>query len=82
MSTIGKILIATAFSATVAGAFTGVAVSSETKQPISAVNCSDAHWPMIPAECMEGGQARDVRVITVSLAADQVMQQRFEIAFQ
>ena len=80
MNTIRKVLIATAFSASVAGALTGAALSGETQELDNAAACATAHWPMIPAECIEGGPDRDVRFATANLG--NAMQERFEIAFQ
>jgi hypothetical protein len=82
MSTIQKVVIATAFSAAVAGALTGVAISGETKEPIVAVNCSATPWPMIPAECLEETQSREVRFITSAASANRTIQERFDVAFQ
>jgi hypothetical protein len=83
MNTIRKVLIATAFSASVAGALTGAALSGETQEIDNTASCTTAHWPMIPAECLEGGPEREVRFATANLGDfDRDMQVRFEIAFQ
>jgi len=83
MNTIRKILIATAFSASVAGALTGAALSGETPEIDKSASCATASWPMIPAECLEGGLGHDVRLATANLSVvDRDMQARFEIAFQ
>jgi hypothetical protein len=83
MNTIRKVLIATAFSASVAGALTGAALSGETPEIDTAASCNAAHWPMIPAECLEGAPVREVRYVTANLAhTDLNLQARFEVAFQ
>lgn len=83
MNTIGKLMIATAFSATVAGALTGAALSGETHEISTAETCASAPWPLIPAECLDGAPARDVRHVTATLAyLDQNLQQRFAVAFE
>ena len=83
MNTIGKLMIATAFSATVAGALTGAALSGETPEIKPAEICASVHWPLIPAECLEGAPVRNVRDVTGNLAnLDRNMQQRFAVAFQ
>ena len=82
MNTIGKLMIATAFSATVAGALTGAALSGETQEINTAETCAAAHWPMIPAECLEGAPSREVRQVTASSEFERNLQTRFEVAFQ
>lgn len=83
MNTIGKLMIATAFSASVAGALTGAALSGETHEINTAETCASALWPMIPAECLDGAPVRDVRHATATVAnLDQNLQERFSIAFQ
>jgi len=83
MNTISKLVIAVAFSASVAGALTGAAFSGETQEIKAAETCASAHWPLIPAECLDGAPARDVRDVTANLAnLDRNMQQRFAVAFQ
>jgi hypothetical protein len=83
MNTIRKVLIATAFSASIAGALTGAALSGETRQIDTAQTCATAHWPMIPAECLEGAPVREVRYATATLASlDHNIQERFNVAFQ
>jgi hypothetical protein len=83
MSTIGKLTVAIAFSASVAGALTGAALSGETKDVTTAETCAAVHWPMIPAECLEGAPAREIRYASPNLAAlDHNLQQRFQVAFQ
>lgn len=83
MNTMRKVLIATAFSASVAGALTGAALSGETDEIDTAATCATVHWPMIPAECLDGGPVRDVRFVTAELAVpDRNMAERFEVAFQ
>jgi hypothetical protein len=83
MNTIRKVLIAAAFSASVAGALTGAALSGETREFDTAASCATAHWPMIPAECLEGAPLREVRYATATVAGlDRNLQERFNVAFQ
>lgn len=83
MNTIRKVLIATAFSASVAGALTGAAMSGESAEIETATNCAAAHWPLIPAECLENAPIRDVRLATANLKISGLsLQERFEVAFQ
>jgi hypothetical protein len=83
MNTIRKVAVATVFSATVAAVLTGAALSGETRDLDTAAICAAAHWPMIPAECLEGAGDREVRYITADISNERRnMQERFEIAFQ
>jgi len=83
MNTFGKLMIATAFSASVAGALTGAALSGETHEINTAETCASALWPMIPAECLDGAPIRNVRHATANLAyLDPNLQERFAVAFQ
>ena len=82
MKTITKLLIATAFSASVAAALTGAAVSGQSEDIDTGINCTTAHWPMIPAECLEGAPVRDVRFAIADLEHPVDINERFEIAFQ
>ncbi len=82
MNTLRKILLATAFAATVAGALTGASLRGETKEVDLAATCAAAEWPMIPAGCLDG-TARDVRYVTADNQIDaREMERRFEVAFQ
>jgi hypothetical protein len=82
MNTLRKILLATAFAATVAGALTGASLRGETKEVDLAATCAAAEWPMIPAGCLDGA-AHDVRYVTADNRIDtREMERRFEVAFQ
>ena len=68
-----------AFGATLVVALAGTTLRGETKEsPVAPVAeaCAKAAWPMIPANCLTGGNGQDVRQI----AADD-MQLRFTMAF-
>lgn len=83
MNTLRKILLATAFAATVAGALTGASLRGETKEVDLAATCASAEWPMIPAACLSGGSDNDVRYVTADNRIDErAMEQRFAVAFQ
>lgn len=83
MNTIGKLMIATAFSASVAGALTGAALSGEAPEINTAETCAAALWPMIPAECLEGASTHEVRYATANSAElDRNLPERFQVAFQ
>jgi hypothetical protein len=81
--------LALAFSATVAAAITGLSLRGETREINIDQACSQVAWPMIPANCLEGGRGYDVRVVSADpvpskpVPADQVaLDLRFETAFQ
>ena len=62
------VLLAAVFAATAAAAIAGAAVRGESRDNPREVACAAAEWPMIPAECLEGGDG-DVRVIDGDLRA-------------
>lgn len=77
-------LLILAFSATVAAAITGLSFSAETKEVNLAETCAQAAWPMIPAECLDGGTGQEVRQISAVAPAEvdlQEMTLRFTDAF-
>lgn len=83
MITIRKVLTAIAFSATVAATLTGFALSGESTEIKTVASCAAADWPMIPAECLEGTPARNVRYVSANVANSTMnMQERSEAAFQ
>lgn len=82
------VMLAALFAATAAAAITGAAVRSESRDtPLEAI-CAAASWPMLPADCIEGGD-RAVRVIDADLQAAEAeadaeeddLRFRFEAAF-
>jgi hypothetical protein len=82
------VLLAAVFAATAAAAIAGAAVRGESRDNPREVACAAAEWPMIPAECLEGGDG-DVRVIDGDLRAAEAeydaeedeLRFRFEAAF-
>lgn len=77
-------LLILAFSATVAAAITGLSFSAETKEVNLAETCALAAWPLIPAECLDGGTGYEVRQISADAPAQvdlQEMTLRFTDAF-
>ncbi len=88
---IRQIVVAVAFSATVALGITGATLRGETKETNINATCQNAAWPMIPAECLQG-RANDVRYVSpdnvaaaetaVPTAAKVALADRFETAFQ
>jgi hypothetical protein len=78
-----KVLLATAFAVTAAGALAGATFRGETKEVDMAATCATANWPNIPAACLEGSNGKDVRYVTADGRPDMSeMQLRFSVAFQ
>lgn len=84
-------LIAFAFVATMATVATGLMTfRGETKEASVDTVCATAAWPMIPANCLEGGSGRVVRNVSTDRLDEAgpvfdgqiAMQQRFDTAFQ
>jgi hypothetical protein len=80
--TIRSALLATAFAATVAAALTGASLRGESHETSLDETCAHTTWPTIPAYCLGGADARDVRYVAVASTADQGMTARFQVAFQ
>ncbi len=91
MNTLRPTLIAfgvVAAMATVASGF--MTLRGETKEASAVTICAAAAWPMIPANCLEGGSGRTVRNVSMERVDDAVsaspgqlaMQARFDTAFQ
>jgi hypothetical protein len=67
------LLLAAAFATTVAAGITGLTYRGETKEAGFIENaCARASWPLIPANCLEGGRGYDVRVITDMPAGEEL----------
>lgn len=79
--TIRSALLASAFAATVAATLTGATLRGETRETSLDEVCAHVAWPAIPAHCLQGTEARDVRYVTTASHADP-MAARFEVAFQ
>jgi len=83
-SKIRPALLVLAFSATVAAAITGLSFRGETKEVNLAETCAQAAWPLIPAECLDGGKGHEVRQISADAPAKVELQEmtlRFTDAF-
>jgi hypothetical protein len=82
-------LFAVLFAATAAAAIAGAAVRGESRETPFAADCASAFWPMIPADCLDGGNGVAVRVIDADLQAGEAeadaeeddLKFRFEAAF-
>lgn len=89
---IRQTLVAVAFAATAAAGITGATLRGETKETDLAATCQQAAWPMIPADCLEGGPYHNVRYVSANnpgpgaelklTAADAGLAERFATAFQ
>jgi hypothetical protein len=87
---IRQMAVAVAFAATVAAAITGATLRGETREASTPTEvCATAAWPMIPASCLEGGNGREVRMVSADniglagkIAAADTMNLRFSVAFQ
>jgi hypothetical protein len=62
-------LLAFAFLATTAAVITGATLRGESKESPEQQICASATWPMIPANCLEGGKGRDVRPVGADVDA-------------
>jgi hypothetical protein len=63
-STIRPLLLVAAFAATAAGGVTALTLRGESKEAGLVENaCARAAWPLIPANCLDGGSRAGVRVI-------------------
>jgi hypothetical protein len=62
-------LAAIAFVAIVAVAIAAAPLRGETKETSNEQLCSTVAWPMIPANCLEGGATRTVRPIGADVDA-------------
>ena len=82
-------LFAALFAATAAAAITGAAVRGESRETPFGADCASAFWPMIPADCLDGGDGVAVRFIDADLAAGEAeadaeeddLRFRYEAAF-
>ena len=66
------VLLAVAFSTTVAAALTGASLSGQTKETSLDDTCTHAAWPLIPAQCLEGAQDREIRIVTTRSAVETI----------
>ncbi len=77
------------FAATAAAAVTGATVRGESRETPFEADCASASWPMIPANCLDGGNGTSVRIIDADLQAAEAesdaeqddLRFRFEAAF-
>ncbi len=77
-------LMASAFAVTVAAGLTGLSMSAQTKESPLADACAHATWPMIPGQCLSGGDGdRTVRTVATrtAVALPETMGERFALAF-
>jgi hypothetical protein len=82
------VLLAAVFAATAAAAIAGAAVRGESRDNPLEMVCAAADWPMIPAECLEGGDGAfryidaDLRAAEAEYdAEEEELRFRFEAAF-
>jgi len=68
-SMIRTAIVAFALLATVAAAIIGATLSSQGKESSSVQTCAGATWPMIPANCLDGGKGREVRPVGADVDA-------------
>lgn len=79
-----SVLMALAFSVTVATGLTGLSLAGQTRESNLDQVCSHATWPMIPDKCLSGADNdRTVRAVATrtAVAQPETMTQRFALAF-
>jgi hypothetical protein len=91
MNTFRPALIAAALIGVLAAGAMGLTtLRGETREADARAACAAADWPLIPAECLENAQSRQVRVVGAAVPSAArpaggiaiAMQERFAIAFQ
>ena len=61
---IRQALVVVAFSAVAAAAITGATLRGESKETSLTEACATYDWPKIPAACLDGAHATDVRYVS------------------
>lgn len=69
------------FAVTVTAALTA-ATFGVSREQIADQTCASAHWPYIPAHCLDGATTSPVRTIPLDRTAAATMAERFAIAFE
>ena len=62
-------LVSLAFLVMVGAVVAGATSQGETNENSIGQSCERASWPSIPAACLAGGQARDVRLVGADIEA-------------
>jgi hypothetical protein len=82
------LLIGSAFAAMVVAGVAALTLSGETKEAGFVEDaCAKAAWPLVPANCLDGGRVADVRVVGGVSTSDQApaisaMAERFNNDFE
>lgn len=69
------------FAVTVTAALTAASFGV-SKEQSAAEACAHENWPYIPAGCLAGASAADVRIVPLDRTGESVMAERFAVAFE